>query len=126
MSEAFARRLEEARAAACPGAPPRGTCFYRRAIASEVRRARPAPPLPCPGLRLAGLDVAVLVAEDLPAGTFTRDAVDDALAAARDAGARWAAAWTDDAAEVAVLRDLQFQPLPHAEFTKRSDGGTRS
>ena len=74
---------------------------------------RPAPALPCPGLRLAGDRVAVLVASDLPGGTFTRGAVDDALAAARVAGAEWAATWTDDATEVAILRDLQFQPLPH-------------
>jgi hypothetical protein len=126
VSAKFARRLEDARAAACPGTPPRGTCFYRRAVATEERRARPAPALPCPGLRLAGAGVEVLVASDLRGGAFTRDAVDDALAAARAAGAEWAAAWTDDAAEVAVLRDLRFQPLPHAEFTPGSGDRARA
>ena len=118
---AFARRLEEARAAACTGMPLRGSCFYRRAVATEERRARPAPELPCPGLRLADRRVAVLVAAELPGGRFSRESVDDALAAARAAGAEWAAAWTEDPTDVAVLRDLAFQPFPQDGFDPPGD-----
>jgi hypothetical protein len=119
----FSRRVEAARRLVHGDAPSWASGFYRRAVATEARRAVPPPTLPHPGLHVAADGIAVLVAAEAPGGRFSRGGVEDALAAARAAGASWAVAWTDDATEVTVLRDLSFLPLPRTDGPGDSSPG---
>lgn len=112
MNARFAARLDAARAEVAPDAPG-ARAFYRRAVTTLERRER-APPESVPaGLRVASNGVAVLLTDAMPPSASGRLAasIDDALAAARAAGAEWAVVFTDDADAVAVLRDLEFQPM---------------
>ena len=93
------------------GHPAAWRVFYRRAVPTEARAALAPPTGTVAGVRTVPSGDVVLVAADFPGGRLDVASVDAALHAARAAGATWAIASVTAPEDVAVLRELAFQPF---------------
>ncbi|MCE9638267.1 MAG: hypothetical protein K8T90_21405 [Planctomycetes bacterium] len=114
MNERFSRRVAQALrdvGQPCADNSAAARVFYRRAVPTEARAGLAPPAPPGAGLRTTSNGDVVLVAADFPGARFDVVSVDAALHAARAAGAMWAVASVAAPGDVAVLRELAFQPI---------------